>query len=35
MDIRYYRDPVFVVTAYPLAGKQLKAYRRRQRKRGQ
>jgi hypothetical protein len=27
-------DGVFVVTAYPLAGKQLKAYRRRQRRRG-
>jgi hypothetical protein len=26
---------VFVVTAYPLAGKQLKAFRRRRRKRGQ
>jgi hypothetical protein len=28
-------DGVFVVTAYPLAGKQLKAFRRRQRRRGQ
>ena len=27
-------DGVFVVTAYPLAGKQLKAFRRRQRRRG-
>lgn len=27
-------DGVFVVTAYPLAGKQLKALRRRQRRRG-
>jgi hypothetical protein len=27
-------DGVFVVTAYPLAGKQLKAFRRRQRKHG-
>jgi hypothetical protein len=27
-------DGVFVVTAYPLAGKQLKAYRRRRRRRG-
>ena len=27
-------DGLFVVTAYPLAGKQLKAYRRRQRRRG-
>jgi hypothetical protein len=29
------RDSVFVVTAYPLAGKQLKALRRRKRRRGQ
>ncbi|MFO0928398.1 MAG: hypothetical protein U0736_15380 [Gemmataceae bacterium] len=28
-------DGVFVVTAYPLAGKQLKAFRRRRRRRGQ
>ena len=27
-------DGVFVVTAYPLTGKQLKAFRRRQRRRG-
>jgi hypothetical protein len=27
-------DGVFVVTAYPLAGKQLKAFRRRRRRRG-
>ena len=27
-------DGVFVVTAYPLAGKQLKAFRRRQKRRG-
>jgi hypothetical protein len=27
-------DGVFVVTAYPLVGKQLKAFRRRQRRRG-
>ncbi len=27
-------DGVFVVTAYPLTGKELKAYRRRQRRRG-
>lgn len=27
-------DGVFVVTAYPLAGKQLKAFRRRKRRRG-
>ncbi len=27
-------DGVFVVTAYPLAGRQLKAFRRRQRRRG-
>jgi hypothetical protein len=27
-------DGVFVITAYPLAGKQLKAFRRRQRRRG-
>lgn len=27
-------DGVFVITAYPLTGKQLQAYRRRQRKRG-
>jgi hypothetical protein len=27
-------DGVFVVTAYPLAGKQLKAFRRRQRRHG-
>ena len=42
MDGRYLRvvyvpdeegDGVFVVTAYPLAGKQLKAFRRRQRRR--
>jgi len=26
-------DSVFVVTAYPLAGRELKAYRRRKRKR--
>jgi hypothetical protein len=43
MDGRYLRvvyvpdkegDGVFVVTAYPLAGKQLKAFRRRRRRRG-
>jgi len=28
-------DGVFVVTAYPLSGKQLKAYRKRRRRRGQ
>ena len=27
-------DGIFVVTAYPLAGRQLQAYRRRQRRRG-
>jgi len=27
-------DDIFVVTAYPLTGKQLKAFRRRQRRRG-
>lgn len=28
-------DSVFVVTAYPLAGREVKAYRRRKRRRGQ